>query len=260
MTEQAQDKRWNAGRSAVAVSVVTSGHGQEMAGFVDDLERCCDPRAIRLIVTVNVPESLPFEPADCSFPVTIRRNLRPLGFAANHNAAYASVQAPYFCVANPDIRLVEDPFPALLSSLASPEVGVVAPLVQNSRGAIADSVRRLPTPPRLVSRLLRGSRSEYQTSNRPLPVEWVAGMFMLFPSSTFEELHGFDHRFFLYYEDVDLCTRLRLAGYRVVLNPSTSVIHDAKRRSHEDLKHFWWHATSTIRFFTSPVFFRALRQ
>lgn len=260
MTERLSDGVRDHGRPAVAVSVVTNGHARHVARLLDDMERHCAARALRVILTLNIPEDLPFEPAGFSFPVSIRKNPRPLGFAANHNAAYASVEAPYFCVTNPDIRLIEDPFPALLSSVTAPDVGVVGPLVRNSAGVIEDSARRLPTPARIAVRLLKGRRNDYHPAARPLSVEWVAGMFMLFPSQTFESMSGFNDRFFLYYEDVDLCTRMRLAGYRVLLDPSTFVVHDAQRRSRSDSRYLRWHVVSAIRFFTSSVFFRALRQ
>ena len=62
-----------------------------------------------LLLTLNLPETLPFGPADFPFPVRIVENERPKGFGANHNAAFRYGEAEgefrYFCVLNPDIRL-----------------------------------------------------------------------------------------------------------------------------------------------------------
>jgi len=79
-------------------------------------------------------------------------------------------------------------------------------------------------------------------------------MFMLFPSEIFKQLDGFDQKFFLYYEDVDLCARLRLLGYEVVLCPAASVVHQARRSSHSDFKYMIWHIASMMRFFCSACF------
>ena len=88
--------------------------------------------------------------------------------------------------------------------------------------------------------------------------DWVGGMFMLFPSRVFREVGGFDTGYFLYYEDVDLCARLTLRDYRVVLCHEVSVIHVARRTSHANLRYLLWHISSALRFFLSPVY-RQLR-
>lgn len=82
---------------------------------------------------------------------------------------------------------------------------------------------------------------------------------MLFPKEVFQEMSGFDTRYFLYYEDVDLCARLALKGYRVALCQNVSVIHDAQRASRNSFFHFKLHLTSLLRFFLSPVY-RQLRR
>jgi N-acetylglucosaminyl-diphospho-decaprenol L-rhamnosyltransferase len=84
-------------------------------------------------------------------------------------------------------------------------------------------------------------------------------MFMLFPREIFKEIGGFDERYFLYYEDVDLCARLTLAGYRILLCNTVSAIHDARRSSHKNLRYMRLHLLSIIRFFFSDVY-RQLRQ
>ena len=77
---------------------------------------------------------------------------------------------------------------------------------------------------------------------------------MLFQSAAFLELGGFDERYFLYYEDVDICARLRLAGHEIVVCPWVSVVHAARRESHQKLQYLAWHIASITRFFCSLVF------
>ena len=89
--------------------------------------------------------------------------------------------------------------------------------------------------------------------------DWVAGMFMLFPHEVFQNIGGFDERYFLYYEDVDLCARLTLANYRILLCSTVSVVHDARRSSHKNLRYMRLHLTSMLRFFFSSVY-RKLQQ
>jgi hypothetical protein len=59
---------------------------------------------------------------------------------------------------------------------------------------------------------------------------------------------GFDERFYMYYEDVDICRRLWGQGWSIVLQPAAVVIHDAQRASHRRLRHMRWHAASALRY------------
>ena len=80
-------------------------------------------------------------------------------------------------------------------------------------------------------------------------MDWIAGMFMIIPRAVFSEVGGFDHeRFFMYYEDVDICRRVRNLGYEIVYDPSQSVIHDAQRASRRSFQHMKWHLTSMFRY------------
>jgi hypothetical protein len=89
---------------------------------------------------------------------------------------------------------------------------------------------------------------DYEMSTAPMSPDWVAGMFMLFRREVFAEMSGFDERYFLYYEDVDLCRRLRRRGYDVRLVPTVTAVHDARRESRRSLRHLRWHLASMARF------------
>ena len=124
-----------------------------------------------------------------------------------------------------------------------------------SRGTIEDSARRVPTPVSILRKTLFGvDRPDYEIGTADLHAEWVAGMFMLFRRETFAEFGGFDERYFLYYEDVELCTRLALAGKRAVLCPAVEAVHEARRQRHRDLRYLRWHVASMLRFFCSAPF------
>jgi len=233
--------------SGITVSVVSHNQIRMALEFIGDLRTLCAPD-LRIILTSNVPEDLEAVPAG----VEIVRNAVRKGFGANHNAAFRLAKTPYFCVANPDIRLAADPFPALLRTLADTGAGVVAPLVRSPSGTIEDSARRFPTFAALARKLLgRAPRLDYAIGAERLRPDWVAGMFMLFPAASYAALGGFDERYFLYYEDVDLCARLRRAGREVVLEPAAEVVHHAQRASRRNLRHAWWHLHSAGRFLLS---------
>src|SRR6266849_690150 len=167
----------------VSISVVSHGQAELVDLLLRDLS-LHSKTVIEVLLTVNVPETLPFDPTRFAFPVRLLSNAKPRGFGANHNAAFGKCRGKHFCVMNPDIRL-EDP-----------QAGIVAPLIRNPAGAIEDSARHFPTPWGILKKALRTSPEiEYPVGGaEPLYPDWVAGMFMLVPSRVFADIGGFDER------------------------------------------------------------------
>lgn len=230
----------------ITISIVSHGHGEMVSRLLRQLLTC--PEVSQIIVTWNIPEPIP------SFKggiIQYIENIVPKGFGANHNAAFMQCNQNYFCPLNPDVQLVTNPFPELLRSMVQKNASVVAPLVKSSSDITEDSIRRFPTLVSLFFKAVGGQDGRYfitPTSAGLFP-EWVAGMFMLFRSEDFRRLQGFDEKFFLYYEDVDICARAWKSGMKVLACPSVSVIHDAQRASRRNLQHMKWHAASMMRYF-----------
>lgn len=76
-----------------------------------------------------------------------------------------------------------------------------------------------------------------------------AGIFMLFSAKDFRAVDGFDEKYFLYYEDVDICARLWKAGRHVLACPKALVIHEARRTSRKNFHYMQWHMMSMARYF-----------
>jgi len=232
---------------AIALSVVSHAQNWLVNQLLVDLAQF-HPAGLSIVVTQNVPDP---DRLAARHGAEVIVNERPRGFGANHNAAFRRCDAPYFCVVNPDIRLNMDPFPALVQALQSVRGAVAGPRVCDPDGRTDDSARRFPTAARLMGKLFSGAAGpDYPVDRGPLEVDWVAGMFMLFRSDAYREVGGFDERFFLYYEDVDICRRLLTRGYRCVFQPEASVIHDARRASRRDLRLMGIHAASAARYLT----------
>lgn len=236
----------------VTVSIVSHGHGDMVWSLVDQLVNC--PEISKVIVTLNIPESFP---AERNSKVILVKNVRPKGFGANHNAAFALVNSDFYCVVNPDIELVEDPFPAMLGEATRHgSTGLVAPLVVGANGVLEDSMRLFLTPWLIGKRVLGIDSGAYSLcrGGPSFAPDWVAGMFMLFRSEAYAQVQGFDERYFMYCEDADICTRLWKCGYGIVGCLSTSVIHKAQRASRRSFEHFSWHVRSMIRCLLSHSF------
>ena len=241
----------------ISVSVVCHGQMALVSQLMQDLSSHCLQTNFELILTLNVEEQISLDFSTLAYPVKLIRNVAPLGFGANHNQAFTQSNADFFAVVNPDIRLSADPFQHLLPFLGDPVLGLVAPLVLGESGQIEDSARRFPSLWMILSKLFGAPGvTDYpinKASPTPIYPDWVGGMFMVFPRSVFEKLGGFDESYFLYYEDVDICARLKILGQRVALVPSAQVVHVAQRSSHRSFKYLLWHVGSMTRFFLSPV-------
>jgi N-acetylglucosaminyl-diphospho-decaprenol L-rhamnosyltransferase len=237
----------------ISVSIVSHGHGPLVLAVLEDLARLDSPHVAEVLLTLNVPEAPGFEPPAMPVPLRVVENRVPRGFGANHNAAFARAISPHFAILNPDLRLSQDPFGALLEALESPRVALAAPRIVDERGATAPSGRRLYTPLEIASRAWRAP-------GVPDEPEWFAGMFLVVRADAFAEVGGFDERYFLYIEDVDLCTRLRVRGWRLAYVPGVAVRHAAQHTSHRSLRHLRWHLAGILRYWTSPGFRRRLSQ
>ncbi|MEO6421665.1 MAG: glycosyltransferase family 2 protein [Candidatus Nitrotoga sp.] len=243
----------------ISISIVSHAQIHLIECLLQDINCHCSDLLIELILTINLNETLPFTLDNFSFPIKVIRNPIPMGFSTNHNQAFTYAAGRFFCVMNPDVRLNENPFKALLACLQDSKVGVAAPLVLSTSGTIEDSARRFPTPLKIFCKALGGCKgSDYPVTVTRIFPDWVGGMFMLFPRDVFKKLGGFDQRYFLYYEDVDLCARLRLKGYEVAMCPEAKVIHLARRSSHHSFKYLNWHLQSMMRFFCSSLFIKVL--
>ena len=232
----------------VCVSVVSHRQAPLVRSLLDDLAAHCR-EAVEVILTLNVDEPLPFEVTDFGYPIELVRNHSPRGFGANHNAAFRRCQRRTFCVLNPDIRLATNLFPALIEELERDRTGVVAPRIVDPSGRTEDSARRFPTLWSLMAKALGLANAlDYEIGPLSFSPDWIAGMFMLFGSDAFRAVGGFDEKYFLYYEDVDICARLRAADYVVRLVPAVSAVHHARRASRSDWRHRAWHLQSIARY------------
>jgi N-acetylglucosaminyl-diphospho-decaprenol L-rhamnosyltransferase len=239
---------------SICVSVVSHRQAGLLAPLLDDLVATGACASIRqLTLTENLPEPACRVPEELE--MRVRRNLKPLGFARNHNDALEACDAPFLAVLNPDIRLENDPFPALLAAMQrDPRIGVIAPTVLDPRRRPEDNARHFPTPWSLVRKACGVDDGRYRhTMQGPASVDWVAGMFLLIRTEAFRALGGFDDRFYLYYEDVDFCARLWKAGWNVQVHPEVSVIHDARRASRHNPRYMVWHAASMARYFAKHL-------
>jgi GT2 family glycosyltransferase len=171
-------------------------------------------------------------------PLTIIRNNINLGFAAACNKGAAIASTPYLLFLNPDTRLYSNSLDTPLSQMALPEnakVGICGIQLVNETGLVDRSCARFPTPlifflqamgvnklPWLRKYSLHRSEWDHAATQT---VDHVIGAFFLVRRSLFEQLQGFDERFFVYLEDLDFSRRAFGAGWNSVYLTAVQAFH-----------------------------------
>ena len=188
-----------------------------------------------------------------------------IGFGKGHNLALkilSGVDAPYHLILNPDIVFDVDALGRLADVMEShPDVGLVMPKVLYPDGSNQNLCKLLPAPIDLVLRrflpgplqgLARKRTAMYELhfldSNSPAYVPSLSGCFMFARRSVLETIGGFDERFFLYMEDVDLCRRM-LDVSRLLYWPGVTVEHVHQMGSYRNRKLLMMHIRSAIQYF-----------
>jgi len=248
--------------SDITLSIVSHGNTDRIHILLESLQAHeTDLKRFRIILTDNLRSDLPdFDPTPWA-SLQITRNEKQLGFAHNHNNAFAVTQSKWFAILNPDLIFDRPIFDRLLERLNAHPNAILAPQVIDENGHIQDSFRSIPTPWELIRRRLSGYiYKPYQPDKDGLiHPDWMAGMFWVMDSKIYRQLGGMDRRYRLYFEDVDFCTRARLAGLQVLGDSRITIRHDARRSSRRKLFYLMLHTQSALRFFMSPVYQQARR-
>lgn len=191
---------------------------------------------------------------------------RNLGFGAGLNIAVKESKGDYLFLSNPDLLAEKGGFESLMQFLeANPRCGLVGPKLQYPDGKIQESCRKFPTILDVLAHRLRWLPlnkhrdhyvMRYHDLSKPVKGDWLVGAALMMKRDLFLKLGGFDERFFLFFEDTDLCRRVKEAGYEVWYRPDSVFIHTEKRLSESDWpggwvfkKAFWYHVRSAGKYF-----------
>lgn len=157
-----------------------------------------------------------------------------LGFTGGMNRGFqwASAQAlPFALVLNNDLRLPPDFLLPLVQVLQNdPRVAAVGPTVLHPDGTVWAEGGSLACRPNAL-RLLGHGKAPQPRTHGPELVPFLPGACVLFRTAELQAIGGFDDRYFMYWEDVDLCERLRRRGGRIVWLPWVQVVHAAGQSS-----------------------------
>ena len=223
----------------LSVIVVSYNNAPEMAQCISSIQAACTTLQFEIFVVDNASQDHCAELVAQHFPeVTLIQSTVNLGFAAGNNLAFAQARGRYLALVNPDARPATESLAKAVAWMSThPQVGLAGGRLLSEDGQDQPSARGFPSLLNdflalsgLSSRFPRNrffGRCDRTWANpaQPAQVDWVPGAFTLIAHSALEQVGFFDERFFLYYEEVDLCQRMKQRGFEVWYQPEWRAVH-----------------------------------
>jgi N-acetylglucosaminyl-diphospho-decaprenol L-rhamnosyltransferase len=245
--EPESDAKAGAGiQPVLSVLIVTYRSCHEIGDCVASLPPSIGGRPVEIIVADNNSDDGTASYVREHFPqVQLLALQENAGFSKANNLALAASQGETILFLNPDTVSNLAALQACIERLAAePQIGIISPRLEMTPGLMDPACRRsIPTVwdgftrasglsevfPK--SKLFAGYNLTYLPEDGTYDVGAVNGAFMMVTRRVLDEIGTLDERFFMYGEDLDLCYRCRLAGYRVVYDGRYSIIHYKGRSS-----------------------------
>lgn len=234
--------------ASARVAVVTVSFGSEavLPAMLTSIPAAAD-ETVRVVVVDNRPSDAVRTLAETAGATYLERSDNP-GYGGAMNAGVATLPASveWILIANPDLVLAPESLTRLVERGDSdPAIGSVGPLVREADGEIYPSARAVPSLRNGVGHALFVNlwpnnpwTANYRDDTQGTPVlkdaGWLSGSCVLVRRAAFDRIGGFDERFFMYFEDVDLGFRLGKAGYRNVYDPAAEVTHSGAHATGRD--------------------------
>lgn len=215
----------------ITAILVTYNSADHIAGALHALRPMNDAGLLECIVVDNSSrDRTPEIVAALRWPTLVRSG-RNLGYGRALNVGLGLVSTPHALLMNPDVVIGADALLAMSRFLdAHTSVAMVGPRIQRGDGT-TQPVGLLPTPWLYVARAAglgrtTGQQREIRTDEGPFQTDWISGAVMLGKTDVLRGLGGFDPRFFLYFEETDLCRRILDTGHQLWVIPEAVATHE----------------------------------
>ncbi len=224
-----------------------------------------DQQQTEIIVVDNASSDNTLEMLRGEFPdVRVIANTENLGFTRGNNQGLALAQGRYFFLLNPDTELRPNTLESLITHMdAHPRIGIIGPQLYYGDGTLQSSRRRFPT---LATAFLESTKlQQWFPRNRALiryymldtrddetrQVDWINGSAMFVRREVYDQVGGFDERFFMYSEELDWCYRAKQAGWQIVYFPTVQVTHYEGKSSEQAVaqRDIYFHSSKILFFF-----------
>ncbi len=248
-------------RADLAVVIVNYNAGDYLRRCLDSVERGAGGAAVEVVVVDNASADGSAGAARGRPGVRLIENPNNRGLSAGWNQGIRATTAPFVLLLNPDAEIAAGDLSRLVKvAEAHPRAGVVGPLVRNPDGTVYESGRRFPSVPLAAahaflglvwpgnpfSRAYKLGRWDRSTERE---VDWVSGACWLLRRAALDQVGLLDEGFFLYGEELDLCTRMRAAGWSVLFTPEVEVVHEGGVSTGRSRRRHLQHSASIYRYF-----------
>lgn len=222
----------------VSVLIVNYNAGRFLAECLASIrtQTCC---SYEIIVVDNASTDGSVAMVRHRFPdVTVVENARNVGFAAANNQASRLAGGRYLFLLNPDTLMLPAAIDRLVEFMdTNPAVGVCGPRTLDGEGEAEPSFFSFPTfwnffwtnlrytPLRPVALQYSPLHVYSWGENQRRDGDWVHGCSLLIRADLYRRLGGLDEAFFMYFEEIELCHRVREAGYTIAYVPQATIVH-----------------------------------
>ena len=226
------------GGTDLAVVIVNHDAGEDLLRCIGSVFDSAGEISLEVLVIDNRSQDGSPEAVAAAFPqVRVIRNESNRGFAPAANQGMLASRSEFVLLINPDAEIVAGTLEGFLKVARDhPRAGAIGALTRDPDGTIYPSARRVPSlflglGHTMVSPFWRNNpwsrryRMAEWDRRSEREVEWVSGSSVLLRRASLDEVGCFDEQYFMYVEDMDLCTRLRKGGWEVWFSPQLEITH-----------------------------------
>jgi hypothetical protein len=197
------------------------------------------------IVVVNNDEGERLEKIKEKFSSIILVNSeKNIGFGPACNLGVKHSQGDLLFFLNPDTKIRSNLSPLLVLWVKNPQIGAVGPKILKENGEVQEwsTGTRMSLVDLIKNNLGFPPSKKIWESSKSREASWVSGAAMFVPRKTFLEIGGFDEKFFMYFEDNDLCQRIKRTGKKIIYFPEIIVMHwgGRSRLNKKDQKKYFY--------------------
>ena len=210
---------------------------------IDSVFLHCDENDFEIIVVDNNSHDGSAEMLQNDFGKKIKLiiNKNNAGFGAANNLGAKSAKGDYLFFLNSDTIIESDILKPMFNNFKkNSKIGIISPkLLNGERINQFDAYGEFPTLIKTISEKIIKQKAN---TGEPSSADWVSGAALVIRKNLFDTLEGFDEKFFMYFEDIDLCKRVKESGYGVNVFPKVEVIHFGGQsfKSHKRKKDYYY--------------------
>jgi hypothetical protein len=214
----------------LSVILVNFNDKAHLGDCLSSLEKGISGLAAEVILVDNNSQDGSLELVRTSFPrVRLIQNAENIGYAKANNIGIKASRGDFILFLNTDTVVPPEALPSLLTLMrGKPELGAIGPaLVHENKRFQVSFGRKVSFFAEILQKFILNPyyKKALNHSSKPREVGWLSGACLFAGRPALEDAGLFDENFFLYFEDIDLCVRMREKGWRLVFFPGVKVIH-----------------------------------